>query len=193
MKSMFRKRSFIAALGWLVCAAAGFTQSDHPQGIEGGRGYIHTHSAQLTNKGFLGFNFQTFYNIREVERLSHNEHRLIGVGAFTYGLSDELEYTANLYAIAQGTLSSSDAENDRLRSGFGNSGMAIKYKLPISSEKVVLSTLTGLNFPMGYNFSSYPSYPFDTNVYEIDLMLLETIKMNDKVRLHLNQGYRVRG
>ena len=188
------KRIIFFVLLWaLISQNNSIAQQDFSPAKEGGMGFNHTFAASTYGKGYLGININNIYTYRSVKGTDTNEHLLVGAAAFTYDVSDDIEFSAVLFAIGQGILSSSTFKNDNLSSGFGYSALSAKLKLPIDAEQVDIGLRTSVHFPMGATFGAYPTYPYDSDVYELDLLGLQTLKVSPNLNLHLNEGYRFRG
>ena len=97
------------------------------------------------------------------------------------------------YAIGRGIIQDESISDTRIESGLGESHFSLKYALPLRTGPVDLAGRMAFHVPMGLNFATSPSYPFDSDVYSMEIMTLQTFHVVDKLQLHLNEGYRWRG
>lgn len=170
-----------------------FRQIDSPPSLEGGKGLTNTLSAGMYGRGFLGVNFNGLYTNSNLSGLTAREHILVGATSLTYDISDDVEFSAALYALGRGRFFSNIGRSDELDSGLGAAKVAVKYHLPFSSKKSDFAGRMALSIPMGADFTLHPSYPFDTNEYGLELMGLQSFALSPRLTWHLNQGYRWQG
>jgi len=167
-------------------------QLDPPPALEGGKGSVQSQSADLYGTGFLGLNFTTIYNSKDIPGQGR-EHLVVGLSSLTYDVSDEMQISGVLYAIGKGLIYASDNQPDRFQDGFGAARFALKYRMPFKTDAMSIAARLAFHVPLGANFAIHPSYPYDTDVYSVEINLLETIHFTKGLRLHLNEGYRWQG
>jgi len=168
-------------------------QVDQSPALEGGKGFIQTQTASLYGDGYLGIGLNGIYTSIKMENISGREQLFIGAVNLTYDLSDELEFAGILYLIGRARQYDDSGQLDQFSSGFGKNILALKYRIPFTGTQFNLGARLSIHVPMGANFMIYPSYPFDTDNYGLELNLLQSIDFNPSFRLHLNQGIRWQG
>lgn len=167
------------------------SRADLSLAMEGGSGFIHTKSAETHEMGFVGL---SAYGIVSSVKLSRNQEMLFtGVCAFTYGATDKLELALILYSIGRGVINNEDLTENRFESGLGESQFAVKYKFSHPFSPIDWALRIALHAPLGVNFASHPSYPYDTDVYSLEMMGLQTFHISGTYQIHTNEGYRWRG
>ena len=170
-----------------------YEATNPPPALEGGRGFINTQTASTYGKGYLGFNINSIYNPKKIKGQASTEHLFVGATSLTFDMTDDVELSAVLYVIGQGLLYSDKKIPDKTESGFGNARVAVKLHMPLSTTSVDLGARVAMQFPVGTNFAIHPSFPYDTEVFGIELMALQSFNFSSKFRMHLNEGFRWQG
>lgn len=141
------------------------TQSYTSLGMEGGSGFIYTKLTNTNAKGFLGLTLYGIYSLVSLPR--SRESPISAVSAFTYSATDNLEFAMVFYAVGRGVIADESISNTRIESGLGESQFALRYRLPLRLASADLAGRVAFHVPMGINFASHPSYPYDTDVYSL--------------------------
>jgi hypothetical protein len=162
-------------------------------GTEGGQGFIHTKMAGTIGRGRIGLSLHGVISNIKLVSTYENEPLLTAITAATWGLSENWDVSTTVYVIGRGVLADETLSNMFIKSGLGESRLALKYRIPFDHRTVKLAAYSSLHVPMGSNYAVHPSYPYDSNIYSIDFILVESMQVSEHVRLHLNQGYRFRG
>lgn len=189
----FKFEAYLLFICFLLGSSAVFAQNDVPISIDGGKGFVNTQAASIYGRGFIGVNFTSIYNTTKITGIDGREQLFIGISSFTYDFSSDVEVAASLYAVGRGVLYSGSGRNDALQSGFGKAVLGMKYQFPLASNNFEMGMRSSIHIPMGADFTIHPSYPYDTNVYALDLIGLFTFRLPRAYHLHFNGGYRWEG
>lgn len=181
---------FLAGIIFLIFPTYGIAQIDLPPAVEGGNGFVNSQTAYNFGKGYLGIKFVGIYSNKKLFDQSEREHLFIEATSFTYDFSDEAEFSAMLYSIARGL---TGPNSTKTSSGLGKSILGFKYEFPLNSDNFNMGIRTSFHIPMGGNFMIHPSFPYDSQVYSVELTGLQSFGLIDGFRVHLNEGYRWQG
>lgn len=98
-----------------------------------------------------------------------------------------------VYAVGRGVINDEAISQTRIESGLGESQFAMKYRMPFHLVSADWAIRVAFHVPMGVSFATHPSYPYDSDVYSLEIMGLQTFHISDNLQIHLNEGYRWRG
>lgn len=177
----------------MVIAFTAAAQMTGPSASEGGRGLTNTLSAQTLERGFVGVNFNGYYSQASLTAAQVRQYSWVASSSLTYALTDELELSGLLYGVGRGTLHADRLQRDAFDSGLGAAALSIKFRLPVPAGAFDVGGRAALIIPMEQSFAPYPSYPYDTNQWGMELKALQTWRLKPDVRWHFNQGYRWQG
>lgn len=179
---IMKKTTFIFAMTVvsMIFSPLAFTQTAYT----GGRGMLRVYSANTVRPGVLYANFfsQTFL-IKRASAPLGKDHT--GTFGFTYGISNNVELTAQIVAYQD--------DQQGIWGPPGDTQIGMKLRLPLSSYSVITGLRGFLSLPTSKNHN-VPFEPYSSNQVAWGIMGLLTIDMTDTLpgfpfKFHSNLGY----
>jgi len=159
--------------------------------MEGGSGFIYSKSAEIHGRRFLGLSVYGIYS--SIQLPPSSESVLSGVAVVACGAADRLEFSLVFYAEGKSVIADETISDTRVESGLGESQFAMKFRMPFRFASVDWAVRMAIHVPMNINFASHPSHPYDSDVYSLEIMGLQTFQISRNIQIHLNEGYRWQG